>query len=221
MGNDAYRYHVFLSYKRARRENGRARDDDVEIWVKAYFEPELQRKLTNALDESAQIFYDSFEIRTGDEWQRTICTALRSSCCVVPVWSPLYFRSPWCVSEWCTFRRRGQGLVLPVTWQTQPRLPPAARAVQYRDFSQYTYTAPSFPQSPKYLDFEDVVKEFAGDVARAIQRAPPFDPAWQIVLPEARPDLQVLPLDDVPDRDEMLVKQELRVSRGHIALAAA
>lgn len=88
MTNNGYKYHVFLSYKRARRKNGRIRDGDVEAWVTKFFEPELQAKLTHTLGESAEIFCDQFEIRAGDEWESTIVEALRSSFCLVSVWSP-------------------------------------------------------------------------------------------------------------------------------------
>jgi hypothetical protein len=223
MGNNGYRYHVFLSYKRARRDNGRVRDDDVETWVRSFFERELQNKLTNALGDSAQIFCDQFEIRAGEEWEKTIVGALRSSLCLVPVWSPLYFRSRWCVSEWGSFRHGAKRPVVPVRWQSGITLPPAAKAVQGTDFGKFTYTADSFRKSDKYLEFQDLVKAFAADVAKAINQAPEFNPKLPIVIPDVSPGLEssnVCRLDDLPDRDQMLVTKTSRVRRSDIALAA-
>lgn len=219
-----YEFHVFLSYRRGwKDEDGRSRDDDVEIWVRDFLERELQRKLTHELEvPPARLFLDRFEIRAGDEWERTLANALRTSQCIVPVWSPMYFRSRWCVSEWASFLSRPTGLVVPVLFQGQRALPEAAKRIQFENFTEFNYTSPSFRLSPKYLDFEDMVGRLARRVARAVKQAPDFDPNWSIVLPEpndALGELTTTCLSDLPNINEIFVEGPPQIGRATLRAA--
>lgn len=118
---------------------------------------------------------------------------------------------------------RDQRLVVPVTWQTKISLPPAAQRVQCKDFNDFAYTADSFPKSEAYPKFEDLVKDFAQDVAKAVDRAPAFDPNREVVLPEqsiARRHSNTVALDNLPDRADLLLTQKPRIRRSNIVLAA-
>ncbi len=223
MGDNGYQYHCFISYRRGRRENGRVLEDDVERWVLRFFLPQLQNKLADALEEQARIFCDQIEIHAGDQWERTIVEALRASMCLVSVWSPLYFQSEWCVSEWATFEGAGPRPVVPLLWQREVTLPGAAKPHLAKDFSEFAYTSASFSESQKHLAFEDAVRVLARDVKRAIDKAPGHDPSWPVVVPGQSPgtgSANVLLLGAFPALRDMLVTRPSRISRRDLTLAA-
>src|SRR5262245_40512338 len=107
----AYQYDAFFSYKRDRESDAwhERVKDKVIYWLKH----ELQR-------QDVRIFFDTEEIRTGMRWRQKLADALRHSKCLICVWSPLYFQSKWCVSEWQTFVERGNRLhcqlILPASY---------------------------------------------------------------------------------------------------------
>ena len=114
-------------------------------------------------------------------------TALKHSRCIVCLWSPLYFRSKWCVSEWLTFVEREKlvdaELVMPASFFDGKNFPEAATARQFADFSAYASTIPRFWNTKLAIVFEDkLLKPFAKDLAAMIGQAPPFDEGFPIVL---------------------------------------
>jgi hypothetical protein len=221
MNGDGYRYHVFLSYRRSRRERDQPRDNHVEEWVASTFVPQLQNDLTEALGEPSAIFLDTDEIGTGQDWERALVEALRASYCIVPVWSSLYFRSEWCVSEWCTFRRRNVDLVIPIRWQRAVTLPKGASRYQVRGFSEFTFRGDHFLKTEAFLRFQRETRSLASEIQQRIDRAPPFDPASSVVVPQAPPALNwanVIRLRDLPDFDDVFLKDRMRVTRADIRL---
>ena len=176
-----YAYHVFLSYKRGGK---------VEKWVTNLLMEELKDELSEALGgEKAQLFRDKESIKLGDIWSKKIKEAIKLSCCIVPIWSPTYFRSKWCVAEWESFRVRAEdlrlttkGLVAPIKWQAGEGYPSIAKDVQYADFTRFAYTATSIKQN---LSFQRKLREFAGQVAEIVRGAPDFRPDWPIILPNS------------------------------------
>ena len=171
-----YTYDVFFSYKRQKSTDVwyLGVKDKLEIWL----EQELQRPVN--------IFYDSEDIRTGMRWRQKIATALLESRCMVCLWSPLYFRSKWCVAEWQTFEARGEQfdceLVVPARFHDGEHYPPQAKAVQRRDFSRFTSTSPRFWDSELALDFEqEELKGFAAEIAQIIRNAPAPDTNFPLI----------------------------------------
>jgi hypothetical protein len=108
----SYQYDAFFSYKRDPESDEWHRKvrDKLEYWVE--FD----------LHQTPKLFFDTEDIRTGQRWHNKLEEALRTSKCVVCIWSPLYFKSKWCVSEWTTFEQRGQafGLDLVITALLEP-----------------------------------------------------------------------------------------------------
>src|ERR1044072_2738493 len=51
-------------------------------------------------------FFDQHDIELGEEWEKTIAKALQESKVMVCIYSPGYFKSPYCGKEWEVFRRR-------------------------------------------------------------------------------------------------------------------
>jgi hypothetical protein len=135
-----------------------------------------------------RMFIDEESIETGDHWPEKLKEALGLSRCMVCVWSPAYFHSSWCVSEWRSFRERerrlnmqSHGLIAPLRFHDGEHFPDEARDVQWTDVAPYTSTAPAFWASPRAIDLDDVLKVFAIRVATMIRDAPRFDPDWPVV----------------------------------------
>jgi len=130
-------------------------------------------------------------IEVGDRWPDRLKDGVRLSKCMVAVWSPLYFQSSWCVSEWASFRERerrlkmqSHGLIAPMRFHDGEHFPEDARSVQWLDVAQYTSTVPAFLTSARAMDLEDLLKGFAEQIAHTIRGAPPFQADWPVV--EAR-----------------------------------
>jgi hypothetical protein len=110
---------------------------------------------------------------------------------LVPICSPSYFRSAWCLSEWESFAERERlsdvaGLRVPVRHHDGEHYPDDARQIQMRDLSPFTSLTPSFYiNHPRAGEFDDRVKELCADVAAALTRAPDYRDDWPVV--EATP----------------------------------
>ncbi len=105
---------------------------------------QLELWLGEELNRPANIFVDTERIETGMHWPVALQDALRSSRCTVCVWSPSYFQSSWCVSEWKSFRRREEqlglashGLIAPLRFHDGEHFPDEAKNVQQADVSAH------------------------------------------------------------------------------------
>ena len=126
-----YEYDVFLSYHRDRL---------ILEWI-IEVERRLNFWLGQELNRDARIFFDQDCIEVGDVWPESLQQGIRSSRSLVGIWSPRYFQSAWCVSEWQSFRARAEqhkleihGLIAPVRFHDGEHFPPDAAAVQCADF---------------------------------------------------------------------------------------
>jgi|HubBroStandDraft_1064217.scaffolds.fasta_scaffold21175_2 hypothetical protein len=173
-----YAYDVFFSYRR----------HDLTLdwtrWVQARLKYWLTQEL--AVPE-AQVFMDEGCIEIGDRWPERLKDGIRLSRCMVAVWSPLYFQSSWCISEWESFRQRerqlnlqSHGLIAPMRFHDGEHFPEEARNIQCLDVERYTSTVPAFARSARAMELEDLLKPFAKQVARMIRRAPQFREEWPI-----------------------------------------
>jgi hypothetical protein len=151
--------------------------------------------LSDALPENARIFLDTEALRGGVAWREELERALSASCCLVPIWSPPYFRSNYCLWEWHTFRQRGAGLVVPIGWTGSERFPEEAKQIQIRDFSPYAFTNPGLLRTEHGVGLQKAVRDLADDVARAIAAAPPYsagDPRFRVAeLPPPVPKAKI------------------------------
>lgn len=174
----AYEYDVFFSYKR---------DAESDEWHRRVMEKLLYWLKHELNTINVRVFFDTEEIRTGARWQNKICGALKASKTMVCVWSPLYFQSPWCVSEWKTFSARearyGRDLLVPASYHDGACFPEEAKAKQMQDLSDFTSTAARFWETDGAVAFEQkVLKPLARDIAAAVRAAPPFDPDFPLVV---------------------------------------
>jgi hypothetical protein len=172
-----YEYDAFFSYKRD------PESDDWHEKVKDKLTYWLRQQLSRS---QVRIFFDREDIRTGNRWRTKLGEALKSSRCIICLWSPLYFQSKWCLSEWKTFDERSKlakrDLVLPASYFDGETFPPAARELQFKNFSHYASTMPGFWETGAAVEFEDTcLRPFAGDLAQMIQRCPAFSDSFPIV----------------------------------------
>lgn len=172
----SYRYDAFFSYKRDRESDEwhRRVKDKLLYWVRQ----ELERNDVN-------IFFDHEEIHTGEQWRAKLADALLQSKCLVCLWSPLYFSSPWCVSEWLTFVEReekcARSLIVPARFFDGESFPLRAKNTTTMDFSDFSSTLPRFWDTKKAVRFErEWLKPFACDLATLIRGAPPYDASFPI-----------------------------------------
>src|ERR1035438_6726392 len=96
-----YRYDVFVSYK---REDSNKRL--VTPWLREVLDRIKYWLRQEMGGKKAYFFFDEESIEVGDNWPEMIRDALLSAKCLLPVWSPEYFQSTWCVSEWKSFLTR-------------------------------------------------------------------------------------------------------------------
>jgi len=180
-----YEYDVFFSYRREKL---------IEDWIVQVVQ-RLELWLTQELGgRPATIFFDRDSVDVGDRWPDKLREALRASRCMVCIWSPSYFQSRWCVSEWRSFLERERslgldthGLIAPVKFHDGEYFPPEAASVQWADFSLYTATVRAFWDSQRAVEFDPILKGFAQSVAAVVRRAPPFRPDWPAVEAEPLP----------------------------------
>src|SRR5262249_8127901 len=97
---DDYLYDVFVSYRHK---------EPVLDWLRHHFYPKLQRWLPNVMPRDPEIFVD-WQIEVGSAWPLTLREGLLRSRCMVAICTPEYFRSPWCLAEWRSFRARERAL---------------------------------------------------------------------------------------------------------------
>ncbi|NUR29338.1 MAG: TIR domain-containing protein [Catenulispora sp.] len=146
-GTDPY---FFLSYARHHPtgEAGPSRyaedTDDPDRWALRFFE-DLSFEITEltTLPRGTQPGFMDREVRIGQRWQRRISEALAACRVFVPLYTPRYFASLSCASEWYLFQARqsahelNAGLlpeaIIPVLWLPIPdtELPAAAQALQF------------------------------------------------------------------------------------------
>jgi hypothetical protein len=135
----------FLSYARHRRSaEDEAGTADPDRWTRQFFDDLTFEvtELTTLARDSRPGFMDR-EVRVGQEWRRHISEALAACRVFLPLYTPRYFTSLSCASEWYLFQARQSAheltsgirpeAIIPVWWVPMPdgQLPAAAKALQF------------------------------------------------------------------------------------------
>jgi len=188
-----YEFEAFISYSHS---------PVVRPWVLKYFRPYLENWLPHFMGvNTVRIFIDDEEITPGRRWPQHVRDALLGSKCLVPVLSGDYFNRRWCVSEWTNFVQRedllgldltSKALIVPIIHNDGKWFPPRAHEYQLADFQGCRSTAGNFENHDSFPIFEQKVERLAEALAGAIERVPPFDPAWPAV--EIDPVRRTVPL---------------------------
>jgi hypothetical protein len=193
-----YNYEAFVSYSHSPL---------IRPWVLSYFGKHLQDWLPQYMSgQPSRVFIDE-EIHPGDRWPQTVRDALLTSKCLVPVLSGDYFYSRWCASEWGSFVEREDRLGLDTTSQSLivpiihcdcdgDDFPQRAREYQPMDFKDCRSISSNFQSHVKFPKFEESMEMLAKAVAKAVGRAPKFDPTWPVL--EIDPIVRTVPLLRIP-----------------------
>ncbi len=158
-------------------------------WGRNHFFPLLRQRLPAAMPATPRIFIDEDSIEKGARWPATLRKGLKTAKCMVAIWTPEYFRSSWCLTEWHSMRDRETqlgldparaGLIYPIVFADGQHFPQEAKDTQSgKDFTDWNYPHAVFRQSTEYLKFDRAVQQLCQELADMIQRAP----AWQQDFP--------------------------------------
>jgi hypothetical protein len=181
-----YEYDVFVSYQRT--------GDHIPAWVRNHFYPMLAELLDNNLDREVRIFYDG-NVPGGGAWPLQLQSALQRTRILVPVCSPKYFVSEWCLAEWHSMAQREelvgmatlekpQGLIYPVIFCDSKNFPAYAHERRMRNLHRWSMHWPQFQDSLAYLDFHHEVALLAEELEEVIDQAPEWQPDWPVAKPE-------------------------------------
>jgi hypothetical protein len=194
--SEDYIYDVFISYRR---------QPPVLDWVRNHFHPLVEQWLPNSLppDWQVRVFIDEKSIETGSAWPEHLKQALRGSRCLLPIWSPDYFRSAWCVAEWQSMREREKilgyrtnqnptGLIYPVRFADGDFYPTEAKLTQQKDFRSWNTPHPIFRETRGFVDFDQAVQVVCGEIAAMLQKAPPWSDQWPVVTPAVSAEVKLV-----------------------------
>jgi hypothetical protein len=169
-----YVYDIYVSYQRTQI---------LSDWL-SLFLPLLSGWLSEDLGRDARIFWGDDTALAGDgSFLDTMQSALRASRCLLPVLTPSYFQSDFCMAELRSFTKWERRPIVPILFRGNLTLPEDMRRFQVVDMSQFAYAGDAFKTSPRYLDFQKTVQEMSPRLVDAIRNAPPFDPNAPVILP--------------------------------------
>ena len=179
-----YEFDLFLSYRRG---------GTVPDWVHNHLYPMLLDCLTDELSRTPSIFLDS-TMETSVHWPSGLERALRRSRLLLPVWSPQYFTSPWCLAEWQTMLAREaasslateeqpQGLIYPLVFAAWRGLPDEAKKRRCRNMKLWNIPYPQYRNTEDYINLHREIRYVAEELATQIDRVPQWQPDWPVVLP--------------------------------------
>jgi hypothetical protein len=187
----SYKHNVFLSYKN---------HDVTNFWVTKFVE-KLSYWLTQELGgDPALVFFDKDIIETGEQWPQRLKDGIKTSKCLVGIWTPEYFRSKWCLSEWRSFEERERilreegiqqlthPLIRPLRFHDGEHYPGQAQERQLLDVTNYTSTNMAFWETAKAIELEDKIKDLCKGLAETIRFAPEFNPDFPLCIIEDDPE---------------------------------
>lgn len=184
-----YQYDVFISYQRG--------DRVVPAWVRNHFHPRLSELLDTNLDREVKVFFDE-TLPTGSHWPVELRSALQRTRILVPVCSPKYFQSEWCLAEWHSMARREElvsraapdrprRLIYPVIFCDSRNFPAYAHERSMWDLKRWNLPYEHFQASPAYLEFHQQVEQIAEELEELIALAPEWRPDWPVDTPLPEP----------------------------------
>lgn len=187
---DDYRHDVYVSYAYSRL---------LMPWV-SEFVGRFSFYMEQILGAEPRLFF-SKELSQGSTYPEALQEALRESRVLLPLLSPSYFQSVWCLAEWETFRGRGfqtgTDLIIPVVLSGARAMPPEAHKLESLDLSEYVSTIPAFWKTERAVELEGEIRSLAEGTLHLIKQAPGFDPDFPVVSPEDV-DLDSPPLQAFP-----------------------
>jgi hypothetical protein len=192
----SYLFDVFISY---------CRHGNAQRWLLNHFFPKFKDCLADQMASTPRVYVDRTMPR-GAHWPSNLQKALRHSKIMVPLFSPQYFRSKWCVAEWKSMQEREkllglatperpQGLVYPILYSDSDNFPSEAKGISRWDFKRLATPELVFQESRDYVDFHHKVTEVAEDLAELLPQVPDWQPDWPVIEP---PDPPLPPPTPIP-----------------------
>jgi TIR domain len=181
----AYVYDIFVSYKREPKSKRL-----VSPWLRGVLD-RVEFYLRQDLGgRDVRIFFDEDSIEVGSEWPSEIKDALLATRCLLPIWSPEYFQSKWCMTEWGSFVARQRQLkrtdgvtrrlIFPLTYHDGQWFPPQAKSTQQFDLRDYTATTAAFWDSAQAWELDQIIKNKLSPSLAAAVLGSPSHREWPI-----------------------------------------
>jgi hypothetical protein len=194
-----YKFDVFISY---------CRHGSVQKWLLNHFLPKFLDCLADQVAPMPKVFVDK-KMPRGVKWPEELARALQHTKILVPLFSPPYFESRWCMAEWETMRAREsllglgtqdrpQTLVYPVLYSDSQNFPMAARELSWWDFKDLSTPEPVFQESRDWMRFHQRVNELAQDLVELLRQVPEWQPGWPVI---DTPDPPLMPPPSIPRFD--------------------
>ncbi len=157
----SYKYDFFISYSRR---------GSVQKWLLTHFYKKLVEYLADEFAPAPKVYMDRSMPR-GVDWPSNLENSLRHSKIMVPLLTPPYFESEWCMAELESMRAREkllglagaghpQGLVYPILYSDSDNFPVEERIRSWRDFKEYADPDPVFQESRSTISFPPAGHEF-------------------------------------------------------------
>lgn len=194
-----YKFDVFISY---------CRHGSVQKWLLNHFYPKFRDCLADQIAPAPRIYVDRSMPR-GVHWPADLRKALRHSKILIPLFSPPYFESAWCMAEWKSMKAREeqlglatldrpQGLVYPILYSDSENFPMEAREISRWDFKQLSTPELVFQESREWVHFHRKVTEVAEDLVQLLKQVPEWQPDWPVI---EQPEPPLMPPPPIPRFD--------------------
>jgi hypothetical protein len=203
-----YRYDIFISYRRQKFQD----EWLTEHFLKT-FDFYVSEEVAGVCGRETTIFFDQLEvnpaIRTGtlcngsgiepgDNWKNALERAIKTSRCLLGLWSPMYFLSPWCNTEWRSFAYRPTTPLVASSVYDGSYFPPDARGHQEVDLNDFVQVGRGLIDGAKSSEFHARVKLLAQAVAVKVRDAPHFDQWWTSLSNDEKDNMTLKMRDPLP-----------------------
>jgi hypothetical protein len=170
-----YRYDLFISYT--------WRVPRAQSWVRDVLAPPLYDFLAlEANIDKARVFLDVRTVRPGMAVDQTVQDALRDSKVLLAVFSPQYFDSGWCLTEFHTMLDRqnstGQHIIYPLAVWDGNKYSADARNLNPLDYNKWG----TLDRGMRRKRWNDTVRDLVKELETLILNSPQHDPTWTINL---------------------------------------
>lgn len=155
---------VFLSYEHSAFTSG---------WLREFL-PLFTSWLKEGIG-TEPIVFDPERLLDFQEIPPKTLQALNKTRCFIPILTPSYFRSEFCLSELRKIKELNKAIVPillhPIDQANWPVEFEDLKKMQMADFSDFAFIGEAFTKSDRYIDFQKALKKFSEEVAKVINNA--------------------------------------------------
>jgi hypothetical protein len=190
-GKLMYTYDIFVSYRRERS----GRENLIAPWLGRVVRTIEHYVGLELGDCNPRVFFDQESIEVGENWPERLREALLKSKCLLPIWTPQYFNSRWCMAEWQSFVAREEfvrgdahdshcRLIIPIQAHDGNHYPKEAQDTQQFDLRRYYATTKAFWRTERADKLDQLLADLARKIAQVIIEAPDYSDDWPVKTPE-------------------------------------